>query len=343
MKNRRWLGLAVASALIVTANAKIVAQQKEERRVIRVERHGDGGPEVGLFKPSTVVKTHVFKRKGGGQGQKERTWLGVNIGRVSEVTAAQLGLDRGTGLVVEHVVKNSPAEKAGVKRFDILTAIEDQILVNPDQLQVLVASKEDGEQAAVTLLRGGKRRSVDVSLEKHVSESLHLDTEDIDVSVDGSRGAGIGKWLKDSGHSEGVLDELIWRGKVRGDVGPLHSRTIQIGNAVTVLKDDSGTYHLRDEDGKKHLRFEDEDGIIVFEGLFDEDSSKSLPEGVIQKLKSLRVPEEIGVKHLRRVFQGKHLDDVKEGNIRIEVDVDSEDSINVPIEVDVPLKVDRSL
>jgi hypothetical protein len=262
MRNRRLLGLALVSALVVTANARIVAQQKGERRVIRVERHGDGGPEVGLFGPSTVVKTQVFKQRGGGVEQKERTWLGVNIGRVSEVTAAQLGLSAGTGLVVEHVVENSPAAKAGVKRFDILTAIEDQILVNPDQLQVLVASKDDGEQVAVTLLRGGKRRSMDVTLEKHAPESFHLDISDVDVSVGGKREGSIVKWLNDTGHSEDVLDELIWKGKVRGDVGPLHSRTIQIGNAVTVLKDDSGTYHLRDEDGKKHLRFENGEGFV---------------------------------------------------------------------------------
>ena len=328
---------------MVTANAKIVAQQKQERRVIRVERNGDGGPGVGLFRPSTVVKTHVFKRGEDGVDQKERTWLGVNIGKVSEVTASQLGLSAGTGLVVEHVVENSPAEKAGVKRFDILTAIEDQILVNSDQLQVLVASKDDGEQVSVTLLRGGKRRSVDVKLEKHAPRSFQVGIADVNVSVDGKREGVIGKWLSDTGLSEDVLDELILKGNVRGDVGPLHSRTIQIGNAVTVLKDDSGTYHLRDEDGKKHLRFEDETGNVVFEGLFDEDNSKSLPDGVIQKLKSLRVPEEIGVKHLRRVFRGKHLNDVNDGNIRFEVDVDSEDSINVPVEVEVPKKVDRSL
>jgi len=329
----------------VTANAKIVAQQKQERRVSPCARHGDGGPEVGRGRPATVVKTQVFKRGEGGADQKERTWLGVNIGRVSEVTAAQLGLSAGTGLVVEHVVENSPAEKAGVKRFDILTAIEDQILVNPDQLQVLVASKEDGEQVSVTLLRGGKRRSIDVSLEKHAPESLHIDLADVDVLVDRKRERVVGGWLSDTGLSEGVLDELIWKGKVRGDVGPLHSRTIQIGNAVTVLKDDSGTYHLREEDGKKHLRFEDVAGKIVFEGLYDEDSSKSLPKGVIQKLKSLRVPEEIGVKHLRRVFRGKHLNDGKDGNIRFEVDVDTGESINVPIEVEVevPVKVDRTL
>ena len=339
MKNRRLFGILSIGIMIVAAKATLVAQERQERRVIRVERDGKGGPEIRLFNPSTVVKTQVFKRNESGGGQKERTWLGVNIGRVSEVTAAQLGLSEGMGLVVEHVVEGSPAEKAGLKRFDILTAIDDQLLVNPDQLQVLVARKGKGESVSLDLLRGGKKRSLNAILEKRTPEVVR-------VGINGPTGGkpvrserAIRGWLDDSNSSEGVIDELIWKGKVRDDVGPLHSRTIQIGNAVTILKDDTGSYHLKNENGKKHLRFEDEKGNVVYEGFYNEDSSDSLPEGVLRKLKSIRGPEELGVKHLHRVFEGKHLKKGGEDEASFDVEIELDEPEGLPAEVDV----DRSL
>ncbi len=307
------------------------AQEKREQRVIRVERHEGDDPEIRVFKPSTTIKRHIVRKRSAGTVRRESAWLGVHIGDVSEVTAAQLGLKPGMGLVVEHVVAKSPAAASGVKRFDILTAIDGQILVNPDQLQVLVSGNKPGSTVNLELLRRGKKMTIEATLEKR-------ETADLDIKLgkivggdllhqEGGVDETIVQWVGDSDEAEGALGSLIWKGKVRDDVSPFHSRTIQLGNALTILKDDSGTYHLKETDGKRHLRFEDENGKVLFDGAFDGDKTKELPAEVIKKLEAIRVPEDVNVMKLHRAFEykksGGPFGDTAD---RIELEFDSDES-----------------
>ncbi|MCS1407466.1 MAG: hypothetical protein M2R45_00624 [Verrucomicrobia subdivision 3 bacterium] len=233
--------------------------------------------------------------------RKERTWLGVHIGRVSETTAAQVELKPGRGLIVQHVVQDSPAAEAGLKRFDILTALDDQILVNPDQLQVLVAGYEKDDVISLSVIRGGESLAVKATLTKRKPTSMRV------RKTDEYERPRLRSWIErldtdgDVVSTE-ILNELIWDGKVLDDVDVFHSRIVEIGSAGIVFKDDSGTYRVTNKDGLRFLRFEDKDGKVVFDGEFNEDS-KDVPVHVLEKLKSIRAPEEFGVRRLRNVFE----------------------------------------
>ena len=72
----------------------------------------------------------------------------------------QLALSANLHLSVEHVEKDSPAEKAGIQKFDILLHLDDQILVNPEQLKFLVRSKKKGDEVELHYLRQGKKRKL---------------------------------------------------------------------------------------------------------------------------------------------------------------------------------------
>ena len=50
-------------------------------------------------------------------------WLGAVIAPVSPETAAQLGLDEGVGVVIRDILPDSPAAKAGLQQYDLLTKI----------------------------------------------------------------------------------------------------------------------------------------------------------------------------------------------------------------------------
>ena len=323
MKSTRDIGYLLVSALVAFATTTSAAQEVEERKVIRVERKGADDPEIRVYKPRVKVGRRIVRKEELPSNESSRSWLGVNIDRVSPVTAAQLGLDQGTGLVVQHVVSESPAETSGIERYDILTSFGDQILVNPDQLQVLVAARAPGEKVALEVIRGGKRREIDVTLaERKAGRFIHDgigSLEEIVIDKDGHGKPMIWDWLSETESSEKALDKLIWQGRVRDDLSPLHSRTIHLGNAITVLKDDSGTYRLKNEGGKRHLKFEDENGDVVFEGFFDDENTKSLPTGVAEKLKSLHLPEDVGIKRLMNVFESKQESDSKDVDIDIEI------------------------
>ena len=104
--------------------------------------------------------------------EKEKAaFLGISTSPASVILRQQLNVPRGTGLVVDFVEKDSPAgsEEHGLKKYDVLEKFDDQLLVNPQQLAVLVRSKKPGDSATLTLLRDGKPLTVTVKLaEKEV-------------------------------------------------------------------------------------------------------------------------------------------------------------------------------
>ena len=100
-----------------------------------------------------------------GPARKEKVaYLGVVTSPVSSTLGRHLRLPEGTGLVVDFVAEGTAAEKAGVKQHDVLTRLDDQILINTPQLAVLVWLKEPGENVALTLIREGKPRTVTAQL-----------------------------------------------------------------------------------------------------------------------------------------------------------------------------------
>jgi DNA-binding transcriptional MerR regulator len=74
--------------------------------------------------------------------------------------AAQLGLEEGFGLVVENVLPDSPAQAAGIQRWDVLKLLNDQQLVSPDQLARLVNRFGKDADVTVTIIRKGQEQKV---------------------------------------------------------------------------------------------------------------------------------------------------------------------------------------
>jgi hypothetical protein len=97
------------------------------------------------------------------------TYLGVLTSPVSSALREQLRLAKGVGLMVDHVEAESPAEQGGVKQYDILQKLNDQMLVNNQQLMVLVRTFKADEQVKLQLIRQGEPLTVTVKLvEKEV-------------------------------------------------------------------------------------------------------------------------------------------------------------------------------
>jgi membrane-associated protease RseP (regulator of RpoE activity) len=99
-----------------------------------------------------------------GQRTEKGTFLGVTTSHVTGALREQLGLQKGFGLVVDFVAKDSPAEAAGLKVHDVLTKLDDQLLVNTEQLAALVRAKKAGDQVTLTLIRGGKESKLTAKL-----------------------------------------------------------------------------------------------------------------------------------------------------------------------------------
>lgn len=96
--------------------------------------------------------------------ERERvSFLGAAVAPAPAVVAAQLGLPRESGLVVFQVDPRSPAHGV-VRPHDVLTHLEDQLLINPQQFAALIRQRAEGAEVTLTLLRGGKRETLKVKL-----------------------------------------------------------------------------------------------------------------------------------------------------------------------------------
>jgi membrane-associated protease RseP (regulator of RpoE activity) len=103
-------------------------------------------------------------------------WLGIHAIPVDEAIRAHLGLDE--RLIVQHVVPESPAAKAGLQQHDILLKFGDVEIHTLENLMQTVSDNKDKE-VAVTLLRGGKEQTVQVTPAKRPEGNLDLTVEAI--------------------------------------------------------------------------------------------------------------------------------------------------------------------
>jgi hypothetical protein len=102
----------------------------------------------------------------------EVTFLGLLATELSPVVSRQLGLSGNLYLSVAMVSPDGPSEKAGLRQYDILKMLDDQILVNPEQLVELVRSRKAGQEVSLSILRGGKEKTLKVKLGSRKSSKL---------------------------------------------------------------------------------------------------------------------------------------------------------------------------
>ena len=95
---------------------------------------------------------------------RKATYLGVATSPAPEALADQLKLPKGVGLLVDFVDAKSPAAAAGLRKNDVLMKLDDQWLVNPAQLLVLVRMHKPKDKVALTLVRETEEQKVAAEL-----------------------------------------------------------------------------------------------------------------------------------------------------------------------------------
>ncbi len=121
-----------------------------------------GSVGIGFAVPSETAQSVIADLES--DGTVERGWLGVSIQPVTEDIAAALGLDKAIGALIGNVSADSPAAKAGLKRGDIVTAVNGAAVEDPRDLTRLVALEKPGAKTSLALLRAGQPTEVAVTL-----------------------------------------------------------------------------------------------------------------------------------------------------------------------------------
>lgn len=89
-------------------------------------------------------------------GKPHRGWLGVQLSSVTERDAKRQGLDAVKGVKIDSVFSNSPAERAGIKRGDIIVGFNEQSVEDVSQLSVLVSTVGSDVPVPVEVVRDGE-------------------------------------------------------------------------------------------------------------------------------------------------------------------------------------------
>jgi len=99
-------------------------------------------------------------------GTVARGYLGVSTDALAPDMAEGFGLKGDTkGVIITDLnPPDGPAAKAGLKREDVITAINDKTIASRDDLRLIIAQTAPGTKVAVRFLRDGKPQAVDVTL-----------------------------------------------------------------------------------------------------------------------------------------------------------------------------------
>src|SRR5687767_14156447 len=146
-----------------------------------------GNIGIGFAIPSNMAKAVMDQLLK--DGKVRRGMLGVTIQSVDSDLAASLNLPAARGAIVTSVAAGGPAERAGLQRGDVITAVNNQPIVDHNALRNQVASMAPGANVAVTVVRNGRDEKIQVAL----AELPDRERPETEESSDSGAGAGNGQ------------------------------------------------------------------------------------------------------------------------------------------------------
>jgi serine protease Do len=121
-----------------------------------------GSVGIGFDVPAETAKMVVAQLKE--KGQVTRGWMGVQIQPVTKDIAESMGLKQTEGALVAEPQPGSPAEKAGIKAGDVITAMNGTPLKDSRDLARHVAQLAPGTSVKFDILRDGASKSISLTL-----------------------------------------------------------------------------------------------------------------------------------------------------------------------------------
>ena len=123
-----------------------------------------GSVGIGFAIPVSTAKTvmeAIIK-----DGHVVRGWIGVETQDITPELAQSFGLQRSSGAIIAGVVRNGPADKAGIVPGDILLTVEGKPVGDTTEMLNLIAQLPPGGKAKMTVLRKNREAALDVVVGK---------------------------------------------------------------------------------------------------------------------------------------------------------------------------------
>ncbi len=130
---------------------------------------------IGFAIPSDMAKNvmeSIIK-----SGKVVRGWLGVSIQDLTADLASSLGIKETTGALISGVEKGGPAEKAGLKRGDLVVGLNGKKVEDSTHLRNMVSATSPGTKIDIKIIRDGKEQVISVTLGEYSEKKIVKSTE----------------------------------------------------------------------------------------------------------------------------------------------------------------------
>ena len=211
-----------------------------------INPRNSGGALVNLRGELVGINTAIFSQSGGNigigfaipinlamqiteqlvdTGEVKRGFLGVSMQDISPALAEAFGLEQQSGAIINEVLENSPASKAGLKTGDIVVSIDGKNIVNANDVANRIGLLPVGETIKFKVLRDGKQSEFVVTIDVRTQAST--DPRSVNELL---RGVSVGDIQQDSayfGKAEGVIVANVERGSIAWRSG------LRVGDVIT--------------------------------------------------------------------------------------------------------------
>lgn len=120
-----------------------------------------GNVGIGFAIPSNLAKKVVKDLKA--KGRVVRGWLGVGIQELTKEEAKQFDLPV-AGVIIVNVEENSPAEKSGLKRYDLIVEVNGEEVKTGVDLKIKIAESSPGDTVELTIFRETEKKKISVTV-----------------------------------------------------------------------------------------------------------------------------------------------------------------------------------
>jgi len=197
-----------------------------------------GNIGIGFAIPINMAKSVMSQLKE--KGRVVRGWLGVVIQTVTPEIKEKFGLKTAEGALVGEVNTDSPAEKGGLKRGDVIVTFEGKKVETMNSLPPMVAETPIGKDAEIVVIREGKEKTLRVKIAElpeeprvaattmpEIEESLGLSVQELtpelaeSLGLEGEKGVVVssvrgGSPASEAGLQRGDLIQEIERESIEG-------------------------------------------------------------------------------------------------------------------------------
>ena len=110
------------------------------------------------------------------KGRVSRGFIGVTLTDVTPGLQRALGLSVAEGAMIQDISPRSPAERAGLRPYDVIVQVESRPVVTNEELIRDISSRQPGTVARLDVVRDGRRQSVPVKLAERPARGEEFDS-----------------------------------------------------------------------------------------------------------------------------------------------------------------------